>query len=456
MENRVKRIVEVESISVETKAPRELFSKLSLELEKLGFEDIHKKALESTCRNLKDILNVDLISRVSFKKKVNTPRPHVFIDTKTKNVIMFSEPEEEEIITANTAFEITCFSEKQKGVGDLVETAKKLLEHCGLGKDAVHDGDFDENCNKRFIRSILQTRRSTLIENVNSDITDVFKQPLQKKLLRRLTTFPMKFFRDDHFLIVEEYESAEPDPYVLVSCGILEEKFSLECGGENCVTVSDRAPLFDLKKEASSALERKVLVCPSCGGKLTSENASVRSYFRFTDLGLECAKGLWLEAHVKLALEELGVKGDIIKCCAIHGKDELDLVFTYFGDLYVCECRDRVVGRNDVYVLAMKTSRINEDKETDAIVNKVLMVSTEPVSKDIVSTSPKKEDEEPEYIFISGNSEAIEKELVKVIRKSKRRHKREKMKLLSEYVLDCLPPTEEEIEKRFFEKAEIS
>lgn len=394
--------------------------------------------------------------RAHFKKKVNVPRPHIFLDVKTNSVVMLNEPEKEGFVTAKTAFEVTCFSRTENEVDNLVETLKRLLEQSGLGKDAVHDGDFDENCDKHFIRSISETRRSALIKEVGANINKVFTQLYAKKALRRLTTFPVKFFKENMFMFFAEDAVMRLDPRTLVSRGIMEEKFSLEC--KICETPSDGAPIFDLKKDASSALQKKVLLCPSCGNRLTSESATIQSYFRFTDLGLQCAKGLWLEAYVKSIIEELGVKGDMMKYCAVHGKDELDLVFTYYGNLYVCECRDRVVGRNDVYVLAMKASRINEEEETagGAIVNKVLMVSTEPISKDIISTArARKEDTEPEYIFVSGDPEAVKKQIVKVIRKAKQGYKRKKIKQLSRFLLDCLPPRNEEIYKRFLETEEI-
>lgn len=449
----MKHVAEVRSIIVETRAANELFPKLCLELEKLGFKDIHKKALESICSNLKDMLNVDLMSRASFRKKVRTPRPHIFIDLKTRSVVALNEPERKEFVTGETAFEVTCFSETQYEADSLVENLKKLLEQ-RLGKDAIHDGDFDENCDKHLIRSLLETRRGALIGRVSQDIIRVFAQSNASKALRRLAAFPIKFFSRDMFTLVEQDELYEFDPQSLASLGILEEKFSFGC--KTCENSSSAGtPIFDSKKDASSALQKKSMLCPNCANRLTSESATIQSYFRFTDLGLECAKGLWLEGYIRSILEELGVKGNMMKCCAIHGKDELDVVFSYYGDLYICECKDRVVGRNDVYVLAMKASRINEDEKIGTTVNKVLVVSTEPISKDIISTAlSRKENAEPKYLFVSGGSEAIRKEILKVARKAKQRYKREKIKQLSQLLLDCLPPTQEEIEERFFEQEE--
>lgn len=456
MENEVERTVEAESVTVETGSP-EIFQRLILELEKSGFEDIHKKALKSACRNIKSILNIDPVTKASYKKRVNTPRPHIFLDLKTNSVIMLSEPERTECVRGKRAFEVTCFSRTQNEVITLVDNLRKILAQAGLRKETIRNGDFDENCDKNFIRSLTETGRSTLIKQVNEDVVSVFTIFPPKKGLRRLTTLPIKFFSSDMFRFGEE-EIFEFSPQTLVSLGLLEEKFSLKC--KMCETSSlTMTPIFNSKKDASSSLQNEFLLCSNCGKRLTSESASIISYFRFTDLGLECAKGLWLDGYVKSLLEALGVKRDMMKSCAIHGKDELDLVFDYYGDLYICECKDRVVGRNDVYVLAMKASRINEDEEAEAKADKVLMVSTEPISKDIVPTPQKgaktKKDKEPEYVFITGNTEAIKQELIKVIRKSKRRHKREKMKLLSECVLDCLPPTEQEITKRFLATEEF-
>ena len=429
--------MEVEPIVIETNTPEEDFSKLCIELEDIGFGDVHKTALENTCSYLKETIDLDFMKRKSFTKKLVSSRPHLFINEKMQSAIILTEPSEEECVEG-TVSEIICFSKKSNELENLVQTLKKLLiKKVEVSKAKIHDGNIDDLCNKSFIKSLSETPRSSTVKKVGTDVLDIFRQKEIKDGLKRLTTLPFKVF--------DEFALLDANPHALVSCGLLRENYSPIC--KKCGLSSEAIALFDSQESLSAALRKKTLICSRCGSKLNSENAKIGSYFCFTDLGLECSKGLWLEAYVKSILEELGILGDRMKLCAVHGKDELDLIFTDCGNLYVCECRDKVVGRNDVYVLAMKVNRIEEDEESEAFVNNILVISTKSISKDIIS-SEKAEEDKPQYVAVCGDMDAIENNLVKTIKKSRRKYRREKIKQLSQILLDCLPQRVEEIVER--------
>lgn len=102
--------------------------------------------------------------------------------------------------------------------------------------------------------------------------------------------------------------------------------------------------------------------------------------------------------------QDLSARASAI-ACALHGKDELDLVFSDGRFLYVCECKDRTVGQNDIYVLAMKASRISADRKMRVTVDRVLIISTEPISKDVMPDERTEESRgEIEYIAIGGGA----------------------------------------------------
>ena len=429
--------MEVEPIVIETNTPEEDFSKLCIGLEDVGFVDVHAKALENACNYLKEAIDLDFMKRKSFTKKLVSSRPHLFINAKTQSTVILDEPAEEECLEG-TFFEIVCFSKRLDEMESLVQTLKKLLiEKVGVPKAKIHDGNIDDLCNKRFIKSLSETQRSIMVKKVGTDVLDVFKQEKIKDGLKALTTLPFKVF--DRFTL------HGANPQALVSFGLLRENYSPIC--KKCGPSSVAIALYDSQESLSSALKRKTLICSKCGSELNPENATIRSHFCFTNLGLECAKGLWLEAYVKSILEELGIFGDRMKLCAVHGKDELDFVFTDCGNLYVCECRDKVVGRNDIYVLAMKVNRIEEDEESEASPNKVLVISTKSISKDIIS-SERAEEGKPQYVAVCGDMDAIRNNLVKSIRKARRKYKREKTKQLSQILHDCTPLNTEEIIQR--------
>jgi hypothetical protein len=112
------------------------------------------------------------------------------------------------------------------------------------------------------------------------------------------------------------------------------------------------------------------------------------------------------------------------------------MVFTDDTYLYVCECKDKVVGQNDVYILAMKTSRISADQKLGAVADKVLMISTEPISKDILPEEKVEDEyEEIDYIPLSGDLEAVRKKLVELIEKSKREYRKKRLRDLTSHLI---------------------
>jgi hypothetical protein len=230
----------------------------------------------------------------------------------------------------------------------------------------------------------------------------------------------------------------------IVSAGVFEQMFSPTC--KKCMGEITISPfLFNSKEEIQPILEKQVLICPTCGSMLGTDNAMIMRYLRFSKLGLELAKGLWLEAYIYSLLAETRIPVESIAPCAVHEKDELDIVFSDGRNLYVCECKDKTVGQNDVYVLAMKANRISADKKIKASVDRVLMISTEPISKDIM---PGEQTEETygrrvEYIPISGELGSVREKLTGLINESKEKQKDRQIRQLLELIIGRAPLDED-------------
>ena len=406
-----------------------------------GFQDFHQSAIENVCNNLKQLLGVDLMKSRSFRKAyTKSPRPHLFVNPQMSTAILLGEPQESRCVKGK-AFEVTCFSKsKDSNIESVTLLKNLLLKELSLPEKNVHDGGFDENCNRNFIKELSETHRSNLVKRVEAETLNAFADNETRKTLRRMTTFPIKTYSN---------EMLGAEPFTFVSLGIFEERYSpicIKCGGYSAGTF-----LFDSKNEVSKVLESKSLICPNCGDKLDDGNASIQSFYQFTDLGLECSKGLWLEAYVKSVLEKSGIHDDLAKVCSVRGRDEFDVVFSAGDSLFLCECKDRIIGQNDLYVLATKVSRINEDEDSSAVVDKVLLVSTEPIPKDILTIPQAKE--EVEYIPATGNTEEIRKKIAGAIKRARRKRRSKRLRELSNILLWFVPSTiEEAYFRRVFER----
>lgn len=407
-----------------------------------GFEDFHNSAVVKVSDTMKQLLGIDFLKQKSFAKVFMKSRPHLFINATKSSIITLTDSMEEKGCVAGKAFEVTCFSKSVKEATDLAITTKSLLtKEIGLPSTSIHDGSFDENCNKAVMKTLPETPRSNLVKKVSKEILDVFTNTENKDELRRLSILPFKAY--------QRRMLGRINPDDLVSSGVMKECFApicKKCGGGGL----EMPFLFDTQRDLAKVLKSKSLVCPNCKGSLDPKNVTIDSFYMFTDLGHECAKGLWLEAYVKSILEEFGICGERVRLCSVHGRDELDIVFTEGDSLFVCECKDKNVGQNDLYVLAMKVSRINEEKNTPATIDKVLIVSSNPVPKEILATPQ----EEIKYFSATGNPEKIRKDLAKAVGKARQEYKSKRLKKIEDLLLMFLPSRLEEAYMRMLEEGE--
>jgi len=424
--------MEVKSFLVEGDA--QIFSKFRKSLEDAGYVDIHAKSVRENCLTLKGILKVDLSKQKPIEKALSSLQSSLLVNPKTKATIITKKSPKGES-RARATFLVVCYSRNLKSVESIVGTLKKILiQKVGVSKEKIQDGDENENANRHCIDSLTENQRSQLVKAVKSTMLNIFFSKNNRDVLRKLVSFPIKVFRENMF---GRHGFGELDLSGTVSSGIFDELFSPSC--KKCVREISPPFLFDSREDIVPVLDKKTLVCPNCGSKLDSENTLVMRYFRFSKLGLEMAKGMWLEAYIYSVVLEAGIPETNIAVCACHGKDELDMVFTDGTYLYVCECKDKVVGQNDVYILAMKTNRISADEKLGAIADKVLMISTEPISKDILPEE-KVEDayEEIDYIPLSGDLETIKKKLVELVDKSKREYRKKWLRDLTRHLIGGL------------------
>jgi DNA-directed RNA polymerase subunit RPC12/RpoP len=419
-----------------------IFSNFHKNLESCGYENVCAKAIRQTCSDLKQILNVDLLKQNPFEKVLASSRSLLLVNPQVKGVIMLKGSTTRRRPEESPSFLVVCGSDTQENVEALGKTLMEILvEKIGLRREAIHEGDFDENANRRCISNLSETQRTELLREVKMDTLRVFTEGNARMLLRELVNFPYRVFREDLFV---KDRLGELDLNLMTSSGIFDELFSPTC--RKCkeeITISPS--LFVSKDDIEPMLEKKTLVCPSCGSKLGADNTTVMRYLKFSKLGLEMAKGLWLEAYIDSLLAEIGIPRASAIACALHGKDELDLVFSDGRFLYVCECKDRTVGQNDIYVLAMKASRISTDRKIRASVDRILIISTELISKDVMPDERTEESRgEIEYIAIGGEPSLIKERLSKIIDESRKMQKKRSIRDIFEIVALGLSPEERE------------
>jgi hypothetical protein len=417
------------------------FANFQKNLESCGYENVCAKTVRQTCSDLKQILKVDLLRQSPFEKALASPRSSLFANPQVKGVIMLKRARAlSRQVEGSWSFLVVCCSDTQENVEALGKTAMEILvEKIGLQKEAIHEGDSDENANRHCICSLSETQRTELLREVKADTLRVFTEGNARTLLRELVNFPYRIFREDMF---GKDRLGELDLNLMTGSGIFDELHSPTC--RKCKDEMPTSPfLFVSKDDIAPMLEKKTLVCPSCGGKLGTDNTIVMRYLKFSKLGLEMAKGLWLEAYVNSLLTEMGIPKACAIACALHGKDELDLVFSDGSSLYVCECKDRTVGQNDVYVLAMKASRISADRKIRVNVDRVLIVSTEPISKDVMPEERTEErPSEIEYIAIGGEPSLIKERLAKIIDDSRKMQKKKSIRDIFRIIAQGLPREE--------------
>ncbi len=422
-----------------------VFSKFHKSLEDAGYEDLHAKSVRESFKTLAGILKVDFLKQKSLDQVLSSPRSLLLINPASKAAVVLRTPEMRNRQRESSTLLVLCYSDSLKNANSLVDALKEILtSKVGVSKKKIHDGDLDAAANKRCISSLAENQRSQLIKAVNGNMLKVFIDKGSRSVLRKLVNFPLKVFSEDMF---KRHGLGELNLTDVTSSGIFDELFSPTC--KNCEGEISSPFLFGSKDEITPVLEKKTLVCPNCGLGLDPGNTVIMRYFRFTKLGLEMAKGLWLEAYAYSVVRETGIPKTDIAVCACHGKDELDMVFSDGRYLYVCECKDRVVGQNDVYVLAMKANRISSDEKVRARVDKVLMISTEPISKDILSEGKTGDNyEEIDYIPVSGDLGSIKEKLVGLIEKSRRQYKKDRINGLSQLLIRPVSPEEEYMRQR--------
>ena len=276
-----------------------------------------------------------------------------------------------------------------------------------------------------ILDKLKDNHRSRLIDNVSEDMLKIFMDKSIRDVLKDFSNLPYK--------IIPKHMLPDTMPYdKLVKAQIFNESYMA-----NCKKCPDIFPVyitsFESKEAVIKNLEDGVMICPSCGDVLTINNTTIESVYIFTEIGQECAKGLWLEAYINALLIKEGISPTKIKCCHFNDKDELDHVFIDSSQLIVSETKDRNIGQNDIYVTAMKATRIGADK--------VLLISTQEISKDILPHT--EDDEKPSYIPITGSTKDIAKKLKSEIKKMRKNYVtnevREIKEIISRLVLDRSP-----------------
>jgi DNA-directed RNA polymerase subunit RPC12/RpoP len=405
--------LEIKKFSLD--ANLEAFSKFCSLLEETGYKNFRMNAFEQLCLNLSDILQFDFKNHEISKRAMISPRDSLFVNAENKAVVLVQIESRIGRSEDGLRFIVTCFSDNAENAQKALASLRQLVEEkAGVAKEKINDGDSNEIANRRLINNLSKTPRSELVSQISPTMLEVFLDGRNRKSLRDAVVLPFKVFPEAMF---EMDAIGKLDVDLMVSTGIFEEMFSPTC--KKCEDkFGNTSFLLDSKEEIYPILEKQVIVCPTCGSKLGKDNSNIMRYLRFSKSGSELSKGLWLEAYIFSLLCEIGIQKEGIAVCATHDKDEVDAVFSDGRYLYVLECKDKIVGQNDVYVLAMKANRVSGAK-LGARVDKVLMVSTETISKDIMPEEKTYDDSSGvDYIPISGEPAAIKEKLSKLILES--------------------------------------
>lgn len=409
-------MVEVSSLTFEIKDIAKFFPQFINSLKEEEFIDLNEDILNQAIKLLKTSIDEDFQEAV--KKIGSSFRTKILVNPEIKTSILL----EINIFSRRgrsreqTLYEITIFSDDLKNNIKIVELIKDILITKIKIKSDIIEGDIKEFALFYILNRLKDTHRSELIEKVTEDMIGVFIDKENREVLKNFANIPYKIIPQ---IVVKNLKNHKK----LVDVNILKENYVAYCN--KCLERYGISPTaFETREALIKNLKDEVMLCPQCGRKLTINNASIESAYSFTELGLESAKGLWFEAYIRSILLKEGVLLNNMKCCNYHDKDELDHVFIDSSNLVVCECKDRNLGQNDIYITAMKATRLGADK--------VLLISTEPISKDILPQT--EEATKPIYVPISGNIKDISKNLKSEILKMREQYVIKKLKNMGEII----------------------
>jgi len=385
-------------------------------LNKEGFRDLKELILTHAVQYINESINEDFQDVIKITSYGIETK--ILVNSEMKTSVLLGVGPLRGKNRAHITYEISIFSDEMDKNIKTMDLIKDILISKIKIKSEIIDGSLKEARLFNILDKLKETHRSRLIVKVTDDMINPFMDKSTREVLKNIANIPYKIIPRHIVLDTIEYDK-------LVKVQIFKESYIA-----NCNKCPETYPVyitsFESKEAVVKNLEDKVMLCPLCGKELTTKNATIESVYSFTEIGQECAKGLWLDAYILSLLIKEGISPNKIKCCHFHDKDELDHVFIDSSNFIVTETKDKNIGQNDIYVTAMKATRIGADK--------VFLISTEEISKDILPQTG--EEDKPTYISISGSTKDISKKLKSEIQKMRKEQVHKKVNNIRELLLN--------------------
>lgn len=412
-------MVTVSNLTFEFQNYRKSIPQFINNLKKEGFSDLNESILTHAVHLLRSSINEDFQDVIEVTKyRDGHEQTKIIVNSEMKTSALLKRGPRRGKNRNVMLYEISIFSDEMENNIKTRDLFKDVLLSKIKIKSEIIEGSLKEAHLFGILDRLKGNHRSRLIEQVSEDMLKIFMDKSTRATLKDIANIPYK--------IIPKHILSDNISYdELVKAQIFKESYIANC--KNCPDMfSVYITSFESKEAVIKNLEEGVMICPSCGKELTTNSATIESVYIFTDIGQECAKGLWLEAYINTLLIKEGIAPNKIKCCHFNEKDELDHVFIDSSQLVVSETKDRNIGQNDIYITAMKATRIGADK--------VLLISTEEISKDILPQTG--DEDKPTYISISGSTKDISKKLKSEIQKMRKEYVDKKVNNIKEILLN--------------------
>lgn len=375
---------------------------------KKGFHDFHHTTIQKNLARIKKLCDYDFSKDEHFLRIISRRLDKLLIFDNVKNggYLLISLPRFTHGITSKRKYlhiEIICFSKNIDNFKNVVKTILKSYSP----RLKLFEGMRSDFKNLEVLNSMKETPRTKLISQISLSHLDPF--------LSDKTRDKLKIFRSSPELLV-----LPTDELIRRTRLTLDELQSFQNAGIFKVTYTPickkcNAPLptYDSEELVKKIIDKNKPSCTNCGTLLDSSKVNILNTHSVTEIGKPCITGLWLEALVKLHLQNK-INITWMRCCVSHGNDELDIAFTLNGKLVVCECKDTEIRPNDVYIFGVKAAQLKADI--------VIFISPKKLlnqTKDAIKRITKEQEiygRARQYYVITGNVETIKNQLDEIIR----------------------------------------
>lgn len=265
-----------------------------------GFRDLNELILTHAVQFLNESINEDFqdvikVTNYGIEKKI-------LVNSEMKTSVLLDAVPLRGKNSFHITYEVSIFSDKKDKNTKTMELINDILISRIKINSEITEGSLKEARLSNLLDKLKETHRSRLIAKVTDDMINIFMDKSAREALKNIANIPYKIIPRQIISKTIEWDK-------LVKVQIFKESYIA-----NCKKCPETYPVyitsFESKKAVVKNLEDKVMLCPSCGKELTTKNATIESVYSFTDIGQECAKGLWLEAYIRSLLIKEGISSN--------------------------------------------------------------------------------------------------------------------------------------------------